>query len=205
MNIPLKISWIKGYNVLTKLKEKLTFFLSIFAKFFHEIHLGPTAVSCLGLFFALLSAIAYYFGLESMPTWIAAVIFLSLSGLCDAVDGVMARLYRQATRFGGFIDSVLDRAGEILIFSGIMLGNLCSLTWCLLALTASLMVSYIRSRAEIEGVQMERVGIAERPERILILIIATVFKEIEAGMILISLLATLTIIQRVIHAHRELR
>jgi len=123
----------------------------------------------------------------------------------DAVDGAMARLYGQVTKFGGVIDSVFDRVGEVFVYCGIILGGLSSPFWGLTALVASLMVSYIRSRAEVEGARMEGVGIAERPERIVILAVATFIRQIELGLIVIGSVAILTLFHRVWRARVELQ
>ncbi len=191
--------------MLTRLRQKVAVFLNWFATAFRRIGLGPTAVSCLGLLFAFLSSLAYWSRVEMASTLILAVVFLLLSGFFDAVDGAMARLYGQVTKFGGFIDSFIDRVGEIAVYAGILLGGLCSLQTGLVALTASLMVSYVRAKAESYGADMQHVGVAERPERIIILAVATLLRQIELGMALIALLATLTIAQRILHARAEIK
>jgi len=194
-----------GLNgLLTKLRKEVEEALTLLAKFLHGLGLNPFSLSLLGLICAFLSGILYYeLAMQPWAFWVAP-IFLLLSGLFDAVDGAMARVYGQVTRFGGVIDSVFDRIGEVFVYSGIILGGSCSLFWGLLALVASLMVSYVRSRAEVEGARMEGVGIAERPERIVILAVATFIRQIELGLIVISCLATLTLFHRVWRARVEL-
>ena len=190
--------------MLTKLRKEVEAALVHLAKFFHSLGLNPFSLSLLGLISALLSGILYY-RLTTQPwiSWVAP-IFLLLSGLFDALDGAMARVYGQVTRFGGVIDSVFDRIGEVFVYCGIILGGLSSLFWGLAALVASLMVSYVRSRAEVEGAKMEGIGIAERPERIIILAVATFIRQIELGLIVIGCLATLTLFHRVWRARVEL-
>ena len=85
-----------------------------------------------------------------------------ISGLFDALDGAIARIYGEATKFGGFFDSVLDRYADAVVLSGIIVGGLTNLIWGLAALFGSLLVSYARARAEAAGVKMESVGLAER-------------------------------------------
>jgi phosphatidylglycerophosphate synthase len=132
-----------------------------------------------------------------------AATLLLLSGLFDALDGAMARLYGQVTKFGAFCDSLIDKIGEMLVLSAIILAGLCSTFWGLWALSSSILVSYTRARAEGEGASM-KIGIAERPERLLILAASTLAGLVEFGIIVISVLASVTVVQRICHAHREL-
>ncbi len=178
--------------------------MSLLAKSLHGLGLNPFSLSLLGLVCAFLSGVLYY--MLAIRPWIlwVAPIFLLLSGLLDALDGAMARVYGQATRFGGVVDSVFDRIGEVFVYSGIILGGSSSLFWGLVALVSSLMVSYVRAKAEAEGAKMEGVGIAERPERIIILAVATFIGQIEFGLMVIGFLATLTLFHRVWRARVEL-
>ncbi len=97
------------------------------------------------------------------------------------------------------MDSMADRFGEILIFSSLILGDLCELEWGLLALTLSMMVSYARARAEIGNVELQGIGLAERPERIIIISFSSFLRQINLGIILISVLAGLTVAHRIIY------
>jgi len=190
--------------LLTRLRKEVEAALALLAKFLHSLGLSPFSLSLLGLVCAFLSGILYYvLAIRPWISWIAATLLL-LSGLFDSLDGAMARVYGQTTRFGGVIDSVFDRIGEVFVYSGIILGGSSSLFLGLVALVTSLMVSYVRSRAEAEGAKMEGIGIAERPERIVILAAATFIRQIELGLIVIGCLATLTLLHRVWHARIEL-
>lgn len=190
--------------MLTKLRKKVEAALTLLAKSLHSLGLNPFSLSLLGLICGFLSGILYYvLAMRPSILWVPP-IFLLLSGLFDALDGAMARVYGQVTRFGGVIDSLFDRIGEVFVYCGIILSGLSSLFWGLTALVASLMVSYIRSRAEAAGAKMEGVGIAERPERIVILAVASFIGQIELGLIVIGCLATLTLLHRVWRARVEL-
>jgi len=190
--------------LLTRLRKEVEAALNLLAKFLHSLGLNPFSLSLLGLICAFLSGVLYYtLAIRPWISWVAP-IFLLLSGLFDALDGAMARVYGQVTKFGGVIDSVFDRIGEVFVYCGIILGGLSSLFWGLVALVASLMVSYVRSRAEAAGVKMEGIGIAERPERIVVLAVATFIRQIELGLIVIGCLATLTLFHRVWRARVEL-
>lgn len=138
-----------------------------------------------------------------------AILVLVVASYLDAVDGAMARKYSKVSRFGGVLDSVLDRISEIALYAGLLAGGLVPLWIGLWALTSSLMVSYVRARVSVEGVTLKGVGIAERPERLLILMIATILWPVANGIIiggvaLIALLASVTVVDRVYRASRVL-
>lgn len=191
--------------MLTKFKQKVQRWLTAEARIAHSIGLTPNHLSILGIFFAVFSAVTYAMWNHNPAVLVVASAFLLVSGFCDALDGAVARLYEETTTFGGFLDSVLDRYADSFVLCGIMLGDkLCDLPWGLAALTGSLLVSYIRSKAEAEGVKMESVGFLERAERIILLVIASITAVIWVyalnwGIVLLAILTNLTVIQRAFH------
>ena len=143
--------------------------------------------------------------------------WLLLSGLLDMLDGQVARGGGMVSTFGALFDSTLDRAGEAILFAGIavyfetapsqavpVLGVVLTLA----ALTGSFLVSYARARAEGLGLEC-RVGIAQRPERILGVGAPTLF--FGAGphglllvviMGVVAVLSWITVVQRVAYVFR---
>jgi phosphatidylglycerophosphate synthase len=96
--------------MLTKLKQKIQQMLSSEAKAAHQIGLTPNIVTIVGFALAFLAAVAYAVTTQGQPLWLlVAVILLMVSGFCDTLDGILARTYQQASAFGGFLDSLLDR------------------------------------------------------------------------------------------------
>jgi archaetidylinositol phosphate synthase len=190
--------------LLTKLKQRVQLWITAEAKLAHTIGLTPNQISAIGIIFAILSALAYWkWHLHPLLPILAPLLLLA-SGFCDALDGTLARLYEKTTTFGGFLDSLLDRYADAIIFCGIILGGLCDLFWGLVALIGSLLVSYARARAEAAGVKMETVGIAERAERLVILALASFLSIIwlEAlswSVVILAILTNLTVLQRVIY------
>jgi archaetidylinositol phosphate synthase len=190
--------------MLTKLKQRVQSWLGSNAAMFHKLGLSPNHVSILGLVIALVSALAYWKWNLYLPLLIVAPLLLLVSGLFDALDGVIARIYGETTIFGGFFDSILDRYADAIVLSGIIMGGLTELHWGLLALMGSLLVSYSRARAEASGVKMESVGLAERAERIMIIVVASFvsYVWIDAlnwGVLLLAFLTNLTVIQRALY------
>jgi len=121
---------------------------------------------------------------------------------------VVARVYGKATVFGGFLDSLLDRYADAVVFVGIAIGGACDYRAGLLAIIGSLLVSYSRARAEAAGLKMESVGLAERAERMLILLLTTLiavywFPALNMGVIVIAVLANVTVVQRAVYVYTK--
>ena len=194
--------------MLTKLKERVQLLMVGEAKLAHRVGFTPNEISILGLLFAIASAYLYW-NAQFEPAWLpAAALLLLVSGFCDALDGVLARLYGEVTVFGGFFDSLLDRYADALILGSIIAAWLtATLFWLLCglaALTGSLLVSYSRARAEAAGVKMETVGLAERAERIIILVVASLlslmwFDALRWSVALLAVLTNATVIQRLVY------
>ena len=184
--------------------------LTLEAEAAHKIGLTPNLVSLIGVVLALLSAFTYAVA-EGQPLWLllATILFLA-SGFCDALDGVVARIYQQTSVFGGFLDSLLDRYADAAVYGGIIIGGLCDPIWGLAALVGSMMVSYSRARAEAAGIKMESVGLAERAERMLILSVASIvaifwLPALNYGIILLAVLSNFTVLQRGLHVYNALK
>jgi phosphatidylglycerophosphate synthase len=182
-----------------------------------------------GLVLSALSGFAFYLGHTR-----TGALMLLLAGLCDILDGELARRAGVESRFGAFLDSTLDRLSEALVLLGILgfyLRNLYALvlhpeqallqistgleplTWAVMAFTAALalvgsfMVSYARARAEGLGLDC-KVGWFERPERLVLLVVAgllRVFWAMSAALLLLAILSFATAAQRVAHVHRNTR
>jgi len=190
--------------LLTKFKQTVQLQLTSVAKSIHNLGLSPNQVSILGIVLAVLSAITYWQWKPNSFLLILAPLLMLASGLLDALDGALARLYGKATKFGGFFDSLLDRYADAVIICGIILGGLTEVTWGLAALMGSLLVSYARARAEAAGVKMESVGLAERAERLVLLALASFlsFVWLDAlswGVLVLAILTNLTVVQRAIY------
>jgi archaetidylinositol phosphate synthase len=180
------------------------------AKAVHTVGLTPNMITLLGVVLAALSALLYA-EWQNRPLYLfIATVLLLLSGFCDALDGVVARLYAEASVFGGFLDSLLDRYGDAAVYAGIIIGGLCDFRWGLLTIIGSLLVSYSRARAEAVGINMESIGIAERAERMIVLAVASlvaVFWQptivMNGGIILLAALSNLTVLQRALHVYNK--
>lgn len=170
----------------------------------------PMIITALAFITALISAAFYYLGASMPMIYFLAALFLALSGFLDAIDGAVARKLKMTSDLGAFLDSVFDKLGEAAIYVAIIASGAVSALWGTLALTSSLMVSYVRHRAEPLGVDLKGVGFMERAERTMLLIIASIItpfirQALEVSMILIALLAMMTVAWRMLYAIQALR
>jgi phosphatidylglycerophosphate synthase len=130
-------------------------------------------------------------------------LLVIIGGLFDVFDGVVARVNAKQTRFGAFLDSVLDRFSDafILLAVGLNLfrhGNITGLALCVLTLISSFLVSYVRARAEGLGKNC-REGLMERPERILLLSLGAITGFMVPILWILLILTQFTVFQRMYH------
>jgi archaetidylinositol phosphate synthase len=194
--------------LLNKLRGLLEPILTRIGQRFASTGLSANSWTGVGLAVSVLAALAYssngFLNFSPTPWNLAAVvggILLLLSGFFDIVDGSVARVTRQNSKKGAFLDSVFDKVAEVAIFGGIAFGQLADSFWCLIALGMSLLVSYTRARAESLGGKLKGVGIGERAERLLIIAIIGMIPAKEAmqwAMIIVSIVAGITLAQRVV-------
>lgn len=133
-----------------------------------------------------------------------AVAFL-VASFFDVLDGAVAKAANRGTRFGAFFDSTMDRISDMFLFGGVAWYLKDQEPWgkgfaflALVALAFSLLISYTRARAECI-IPSCQVGFAERPERIIILIVACFLRSLRPAVCLLAVLTCLTFIHRVIY------
>ena len=196
--------------MLNKLRDSLKPTLEKLGRGFAKTGLSPNFWTSLGLVLAFSSAIIYGLNLEF--ALIIGGILLLVSGFFDIVDGQVARVTQKITKKGGFFDSIFDKAAEVAIFLGILVGGYAEPYLVFLAITLSLLVSYVRSRAESLGVNLQGVGIGERAERLLVIailgIVGGVIAEkdfMEFAVIIVIIISAITFVQRIIVTAKNLR
>ena len=137
----------------------------------------PNTVTAIGLGLNMVSCAVFIYGAThgergdfSYVGWGGALILFA--GLFDMLDGQVARLGKMSSPYGALFDSVLDRYSELIVFFGIcyyliLQGYFFSSLFAFIALIGSMMVSYVRARAEGLGIECS-VGFMQRPERVVI-------------------------------------
>ncbi|GAA0933020.1 CDP-alcohol phosphatidyltransferase family protein [Nonomuraea longicatena] len=172
--------------------------------------IGPNAVTAIGTVGTVVSALFFFpQGLLQVGTLVITVFVLF-----DLLDGVVARLGGGGgSTWGAFLDSTLDRVADAAIFGGLLLyfaarGDLLLTAVTLFAVVAGGLVSYAKARAESLGLTCD-VGLAERPERLVVGLVAAFFSFVPyilaLGMWLLAAASAVTVVQRVVHVHRQTR
>jgi len=186
------------------LKSRIRGVLDPAARLVADLGVPPAAITLLGL---VLSGFAGW-GIAT-GHFLSAGVLLLLAGLCDMIDGATARAGGRATAFGAFLDSTVDRYSEIVVLLGALFHytarthgspEIGTVLVVFVALAGSLMVSYTRARAEAVGTSCE-VGLTERPERMIILILGALFGEgtFRIAIWVLAVLSNFTAVQRIRH------
>ncbi|MCK2216727.1 CDP-alcohol phosphatidyltransferase family protein [Actinomadura sp. ATCC 31491] len=174
--------------------------------------IGPDAVTAIGTLGTVVAALTFF--PLGLLTWGALVITVFV--LFDLLDGVVARLGgKGGSTWGAFLDSTLDRVADAAIFAGLILyfvlrGDTLMASVTLACLVAGALVSYAKARAEGLGLTAD-VGLAERPERLVVALVATFFSGLgvpyvlAAGMWLLAAASVITVGQRVWHVYEQAR
>jgi len=199
---------------------------------FGRLGLTPNALTIIGFGISVASGL-----LVADGRWVAGGLLVIFGGVFDLFDGALARATNRVSRLGAFLDSVFDRAGEAVIYVGVIvateragfgLGSILAAT----AMAASFMVSYTRAKSEslgfTPGTGMANIGIAPREVRLVIITLGLLLTGARGGIVvpitvygsidpltwsgrpillvavgLVSILATITTLQRIVHVVRQ--
>jgi phosphatidylglycerophosphate synthase len=196
-----------------------------------RLGLTPNGITVIGFIGTCVAAAA-----AAVQWWLAAGVLVLLFGIFDLLDGALARATGKTSKFGAFLDSTLDRTGENLVYAGIIIGA----AWvhaypvaflAALAMAFASVVTYARAKAEIVGLTGD-VGIAPRPERLVILAVGLIGAAVLGGVMplemfgrneglgvsvdatgtlvlsaalgLISVLSAITVLQRILSVRKQL-
>ena len=195
--------------VSSKLKKQFEAAVTGFVKPLGGLGITPNHLTILGMALAGVTAYMYTKAPDNRDYLLYSAGMFIVSGFIDAIDGVLARSTGKVTQFGGFFDSVADRYSDAIVYSGIIVAGLCYLWAGLFALFGSMFVSYTRARAEMEGVNMAGIGLAERAERMIFLALCTLTayrypQALNYGIIILAALTHLTVLQRSLHFKKEI-
>src|ERR1700761_5748662 len=177
-----------------------------------ESRLTPNAISLTGFVLNLAAA-----ALVVNRTFFLGGLAFIVGSIMDTLDGRYSRMSGKGTPFGAFLDSTLDRVEEGIVLTAVagyfaLHGERVAAAAVVVAVLASLMVSYTRARAEALGVEC-KVGIATRPVRVVILAIGLIFARgaslgnfelLQPAIYVLAGLSVLTVAQRIWHVRREL-
>lgn len=170
--------------------------------------LSPNAITWIGFIITVGAAVLIALG----HNFVAGIVVV-VAGLFDMLDGALARVKGQVTRFGAVLDSTLDRLSEgvLLLALVYVFARNGQPLWSLLAgiaLVGSLMVSYLRARIEGLGIEC-KTGIFTRPERVVLLVLGLLLSHFGYLLIgavgLLALFSFITVIERLVYAWRHLQ
>src|SRR3954452_14722581 len=173
-----------------------------------ESRLTPNAISLTGFALCAVAAVLVW---QDHLFW-GGLAFV-VGSVCDTLDGRYSRMSGKGTKFGAFLDSTLDRIEEGIVLAAVAVifsqaGDDRAVAAVVIAVVASLMVSYTRARAEALGGEC-KVGIADRAVRVVILSAALLLTSfgldvLDIGVYVLAVLSVITVVQRIWHVRSEL-
>jgi CDP-diacylglycerol--glycerol-3-phosphate 3-phosphatidyltransferase/archaetidylinositol phosphate synthase len=183
--------------MLGKLRAKYEQAMQPIGRSLGRLGVTPNTITTVSLILALLAGFAY-----AMKMPLLGALGLVSSGIVDMLDGAMARATGKITRFGAVYDPVADRYAEFFVLVGIALGGFVEWFWVVFALFGMVMASYTRARAESSGgLKSCAVGIAERQEKIILLLVGSILQPFIGvalffSVVIVGVLSHITVVQR---------
>ncbi len=187
-------------NLLNKLRSGVAKAMGPLASAVARSGISPNAITLIGFLVSLASAYFFYSGDQ-----LVGGIILLLSGFFDIVDGAVARASGKVSRWGGVLDSTLDRYSDLAVLAAILIAGLCDPFLGFAALIGSVMVSYVRAKGELESVKMSSVGLMERAERIVVLAVSAIAGYTWLGITILAVLTQFTVLERLYHIWKSLK
>lgn len=187
-----------------KIQDRYRSLLRPAIKFIAQSGISPNSLTLAGLIITSMASAA----LILQQPRIGGILIL-IGGMCDSIDGSLARSSGKESRFGALLDSTVDRFSEFVMFFGIIayfmrMQDYTSAVVAFVALCGSIMVSYSRARAEGLGFEAE-LGFMQRAERIVLLGASALFHPVlfKLSIWLVAIFANFTAWQRIAHAYRQ--
>jgi CDP-diacylglycerol--glycerol-3-phosphate 3-phosphatidyltransferase len=188
----------------TWMRQRSQLVFSPIARLMGRIGLTPNMLTVIGVGLNAVVAAVLAWGSLALGG-----VLLLVSSSFDALDGTLARLTGQQSRFGAFFDSTLDRYSEAIVYGGLLFHFLEGDAYpepllVYAAIIGSLMVSYARARAEGLGIEC-KVGLLTRAERMIVLAAGLILGFVTPALWVIAIFANLTALQRILHVRRVAR
>ena len=163
----------------------------------------PNAITVFGSLFQCFIGILFWQGHLAIGGFL-----LIIASLFDLLDGAVAKQSGKMTRFGAFLDSTLDRLSDMALYGGMIgyfsrQGESFYAVLAFYCLVTGILISYSKARSE-NLIPDCTVGLAQRPERLGLLIAATLFGSVHLGFWIIAIISTLTAVQRIRHTYRTI-
>ena len=192
---------------LSEIRRILAYrFTEPLARLLAKTPITPSVITWLGFLLAVGAAVFIVTGHLFTAGWVVLV-----AGFFDMLDGALARYTNRATRFGAMLDSTLDRLSEAVVLLGILMlyarGQLAAEVLLVgVVLVGSLLVSYIRARAEAIGLQAG-MGLFTRPERVVVLALGLLLNQIPYALVValgvVAVFSFITVGQRLLYVWQQ--
>ncbi len=189
-------------------KTAANFLTQPIVKLLARTRISPNTITWLGFLLTLVAA-----ALTGSGNLIAGGIMMLVAGFFDIVDGAVARSTNRVTSFGGILDSTLDRLSEAALLLGLLVvfargQSVVGVFLVGLALVGSLMVSYLRARVEMLGIEC-KLGLFTRSERVIVLALGLLLSRFDYALVvalaIIVLFSFFTVGERLLYAWRQTR
>ncbi len=187
----------------------IAWFRGLFRPVTRTLHLygvTPNAITIVSVLFG--GAVGVFLAMDRLYT---ALLFGAVMALSDIIDGQLAKEHNLTSRFGAILDSTVDRYVEFFMFAGFgaryyLLGRPWYVLLTASAFAGSVMISYVKARAESDNLEC-KIGLLQRPERLALLGIGTLFLStgIDVVIGILAVTSHLTALQRLVHVQRQLR
>ncbi|MCX7739145.1 MAG: CDP-alcohol phosphatidyltransferase family protein [Hydrogenothermaceae bacterium] len=177
-------------------EEKSSFILDLL----YRVRITPNFLTVFSIVFVVVGSYFVY-----IEEFLLGGIFILIGNIFDALDGALARKYGLVSKFGAFLDSVVDRYADMIPLFSILLLFKESFFYSvltILAISGSLMTSYVKARAEGLGVDCN-VGLFERPERSVVLILGLILNIPTISIWILAIGSNFTVLQRTIWVYRR--
>lgn len=195
------------------------FLLDPFVLVLQSLNVSANTLTVVSLFFAMLSGICYY--ISSLNPWLlfTALAFVFMNAFLDGADGLLARKTNSASKYGDFLDHVIDRYADVFIIGGACLGGYVEPALGAVVLVGVLLASYLGTQAQAVGIGRVYGGIMGRADRLIILILATSlniaytpvfglygvnYSMLGWALIIIGIASHITALQRIWHTRKML-
>lgn len=170
--------------------------------FLNRLGIRPNIVTAMGLIGNLVASVLIAMGWLFWGGLVAMIV-----GPLDALDGTMARLRKESGKYGAFVDSVTDRYSEIVLYGGLLVyfienGTMLDALLVFFAAVGSIMVSYVRARAESLDYS-SKIGLLTRAERYIVLIPGIILGYPRISLWILAVLANFTAIQRFLYVRSQ--
>lgn len=167
-----------------------------------SLHVPPNVITWTSLFLNLWAGVMFAAG-----RFFTAACFMAGAGFCDMLDGPVARKQGRVSIFGAFLESILDRYSDLIIFLGLLVyyALVNRFLYAVLAgaaMAGSVMVSYAEARAE-SLIDNCRVGFWERPERFALMILAGLSNHMELALWILAIGPNVTVIHRIVYTWKR--